>query len=320
MFSSENFPEHLCLSVTQAEREIDSHASSYTNRHTQRETRARMLHAAPAVASVQRPGKGALWALGTTTAPPSAPFVGSQDWEPVCPAAPASHTAQLSIHKGSSLPHRSWVSLFYERSLLQLLCALSAASSTAHARGAGIRVKIDSQARCWRDHREESAPLGSAWPPTALSRESFASSAVPECFLGSEMSNISALLWKDNKVCKHRILFNDSGEINYTSAYTLQAYMSGAYSHTCAHTSIHTNKTTLIAFFSSLGNALPFSIGTDNILLETHHTIGQSLQRKGALSPNHLTFPPNVTDFKFHLISCWKEPCWVQPRTEGWTQ
>ena len=58
----------------------------------------------------------------------------------------------------------------------------------------GIRVKIDSQARCWRDHREESAPLGSAWPPTALSRESFASSAVPECFLGSEMSNISALL------------------------------------------------------------------------------------------------------------------------------
>ena len=277
-----------------------------------------MLHAAPAVASTQQPGKGALWALGTTTAPPSAPFVGSQDWEPVCPAAPAPHTAQLSTHKGSSLPHRSWVSLFYERSLLQLLCALSAASSTAHARSAGVRVKIDSQARSWRDHREESALLGPLLPSHG---ESFASSAVPECFLGSEMSNISALLWKENKVCRHRILFNDSGEIrNYTSAYTPQAYMSCAYSHTCAHTSIHTYKTILIALFSSLGNALPFSIGTDNILLETHYTMGQSLQRRGAPSPNHLTFPPNVTDFKFHLISCWKEPCWDQPRTEGWTQ
>ena len=37
MFSSENFPEHLCLSVTQADREIDSHASSYTNRHRERQ-------------------------------------------------------------------------------------------------------------------------------------------------------------------------------------------------------------------------------------------------------------------------------------------
>ena len=52
-------------------------------------------------------------------------------------------------------------------------------------------MKIDSQARSWRDHREESALLGPLLPSHG---ESFASSAVPECFLGSEMSNISALL------------------------------------------------------------------------------------------------------------------------------
>lgn len=68
--------------------------------------------------------------------------------------------------------------------------------------------------------------------------------------------------------------------------------MSCAYSHTCAHTSIHTYKTILIALFSSLGNALPFSIGTDNILLETHYTMGQSLQRRGAPSPKSSDFPP----------------------------
>lgn len=40
MFSSENFAEHLCLSVTQADREIDSHASSYTNRHREKSSHA----------------------------------------------------------------------------------------------------------------------------------------------------------------------------------------------------------------------------------------------------------------------------------------
>lgn len=40
MFSSENVPEHLCLSVTQADGEMDSHASSYTNRHRHKRSHA----------------------------------------------------------------------------------------------------------------------------------------------------------------------------------------------------------------------------------------------------------------------------------------
>lgn len=69
MFSSENVPEHLCLSVTQADREMDSDASSHTDRHRHELARSPR----------EQPGKGAPWALGTTTAPPSAAFVGSQD-------------------------------------------------------------------------------------------------------------------------------------------------------------------------------------------------------------------------------------------------
>lgn len=81
--------------------------------------------------------------------------------------------------------------------------------------------------------------LAQAWPLPALSRGSFASFAVPEGFQGFEMSNISALLSKEYKVCNHRMFSKVSREINYTYAYTLHAYIPFAHYQT-SHMSTHT--------------------------------------------------------------------------------
>lgn len=87
-------------------RQIDwlSHVNSYTNRRAQSQERTHS-HSTPAVVGAQRPGEGALWALRATTAPPSAPFVRSQNQKPVCQTAHALRTTQLSAHEDSSGPH-----------------------------------------------------------------------------------------------------------------------------------------------------------------------------------------------------------------------
>lgn len=182
----------------------------------------------------QRPGEGALWALGATTAPPSAPFVRSQNQKPVCQTAQALRTTQLSTHEGSSGPHIPGFPCFIKGARCSL-CALGVSSLHLHPSAKG-RVKGDNWGQSWLTAREV---LARAWPPPALSRDSFARFAVPEGFLGFEMSNISALLSKEYKVCNHRMFLKVSREINYTYAYTLHTYIPFAYDH-LSHMSTHT--------------------------------------------------------------------------------
>lgn len=165
MFSSENVPEHLCLSVTQADREMDSHASSYTNRHRHELARSPRQPLWPAHSSRER-GPCGHWEPRQLPLPLLL-------WE----AKTESQFAQQHRHltqpncqliKAAHCPtDRGFPCL--PRGACCSCCARSAASSPALARSAGVRVKIDSQGRSWRDHRE----VGSAWPPTALSRGEF---------------------------------------------------------------------------------------------------------------------------------------------------
>lgn len=150
--------------------------------------------------------------------------------KPVCQTAHALRTAQLSTHEGSSEPHIPGFPCFS----LSLRSGCSPLPLYLSAKG---RVKGNYWGQYWMTARED---LAQAWPPPALSRDSFASFAVPEGFLGFEMSTISAILSK-YKVCNHRMFPKVPREINYayTYAHPLHAYIPFTHYHV-SHRSTHT--------------------------------------------------------------------------------
>ena len=210
------------------------------------------------------------------------------------PSSTGTSTAQLSTREGGSLPHRFWVSLFYERLLLQLLCA----SSAAQAPSAGGRAKVDNQGRPGWTAREDSAPLGPLVPSHG---ESFARFAVPECFLGFEMSNISAILSKEYKACNHSNFFKSlKGNKLYICIHTTCIHVLCILSHMCTYLHPHLQDHSH-SIFLFLGKH-PAIFNRNGLLLEVHNVMGQRLERM--LSVQIIRFFSNATDFKFHLNSC----------------
>lgn len=198
------------------------------------------------------------------------------------PSSTGTATAQLSTRKGGSLPHRSWVSLFYERILLQLLCALSA-SSAAPAPSAGGRAKADNQGCPEWTAREDSAPLGPLVPSHG---ESFARFAVPQCFLGFEMSNISAILSKEYKACNHSNFFLSLKRNKlYICIHTTCIHVLCIFSHMCTYLHPHLQDHSHSVFLF-LGKH-PAIFNRNGLVLEVHNVMGQRLERKDALSPSH---------------------------------
>lgn len=80
------------------------------------------------------------------------------------------------------------------------------------------------------------------------------------------------------------------------------------FSHTCTY--LYTYKTALIPFLFLFPGKHPsiFKRNGLNILLEVHPGMGQRLQRKDALSPNHQTFFQTSLTSNYlisdYLISC----------------
>lgn len=102
--------------------------------------------------------------------------------------------------------------------------------------------------------------VGSGLAPLLPSHgDSFARFAIPECFLGFEMANVSAVFSKQYKVYNHRVFFKGlKGNKVHMYAYymhryymhtyyILHAYKSFAHSHMCC-TYLHTYVTVLIPF------------------------------------------------------------------------
>lgn len=258
---------------------------------TQTDTeRHECAHSAPIVASTQRPGEGALRALGTTTAPPSAPFLRSQNRKPVCQAARAQPQHNCQPVKAAHCPTDPGFPCFMRGSCCSC-CArsrrpplpLPPASSTAPAPSAGGRAKADNQGCPEWTAREDSAPLGPLVPSHG---ESFARFAVPQCFLGFEMSNISAILSKEYKACNHSNFFLSLKRNKlYICIHTTCIHVLCIFSHMCTylHTHLQDHSHSVFLF---LGKH-PAIFNRNGLLLEVHNVMGQRLERKDALSPSH---------------------------------